>query len=286
MEFFLQVEQAMRRLPGVLTVGMSDSLPPGGTHDSQIFSNIAVGGKPRPTGGMVAWRWVTPEYFTSLDIPILRGRPFTAQQRTSNESFLILSSLLASHLFGTEDPIGKQVQPVPDGPWYTVLGIAANIKNAGLAADDEPEYYRLRRDLAEDWTSDAVLEVKTTLRPESLAPWIRAQIAQIDPTVPVDIDTLAEHVSKLADRPRFETALLGVLRFLRPADGGDWALWRDCVRGCAAHAGDWGAHGAGRDAAGHSKADCSRGCEADRAGRSHGPGRCFGCGATVEEPAL
>jgi ABC-type lipoprotein release transport system permease subunit len=93
------------------------------------------------------------------------------------------------------------------------LGIAANVKNAGLAADDEPEYYRLRRDLAEDWTSDAVLEVKTALRPESLAPWIRAQIAQIDPTVPVDIDALAEHVSKLADRPRFETALLGFFAF-------------------------------------------------------------------------
>jgi predicted lysophospholipase L1 biosynthesis ABC-type transport system permease subunit len=122
---------------------------------------------------------------------------------------VILSSLLASRLFGAEDPVGQRVKPVPDGPWYTVSGIAANVKNAGLTADDEPEYYRLRRDLAEDWTSDAVLEVKTTLRPESLVPWVRSQIAQIDPTVPVGIDTLAEHVSKLADRPRFETALLG-----------------------------------------------------------------------------
>jgi len=212
MEFFLQAERAMRRLPGVLTVGMSDTLPPGGTHDRQIFSIIAVEGQPQTsggTGGMVAWRWVTPEYFTSLDIPILRGLAFTAGQRTSNEHFLILSNLLAARLFGAEDPIGKQMKPVPDGPWYTVSGIAANVKNAGLAGTDEPEYYRLRRDLAEDWSTDAVLEVKTTLGPESLAPWVREQIAGIDPTVPVQIETLKQSVSKLADRPRFETALLG-----------------------------------------------------------------------------
>ena len=88
-------------------------------------------------------------------------------------------------------------------------GIAANVKNAGLAGSDEPEYYRLRRDFAEDWNTDAVLEVKTTLRPESLVLWVREQIAGIDPTVPVEIETLNETVSKLADRPRFETALLG-----------------------------------------------------------------------------
>jgi predicted permease len=212
MEFFFQAERAMRRLPGVLSVGMSDTLPPGGTHDRQIYSIIAVEGKPQTTGGtggMVAWRWVTPEYFTSLDIPILRGKAFTQEDRTSSDHFVILSSLLAARLFANENPVGQRVQPVPNGPWYTVSGIAANVKNAGLAGADEPEYYRLRRDLAEDWNTDAVLEVKTTLSPESLAPWAREQIAGIDPTVPVQIETLSQSVSKLADRPRFETALLG-----------------------------------------------------------------------------
>jgi putative ABC transport system permease protein len=44
-------------------------------------------------------------------------------------------------------------------------------------------------------------------------PWVRAQIAQIDSTVPVDIETLQQRVSKLADRPRFESALLGFFAF-------------------------------------------------------------------------
>jgi len=212
MEFALKAEIAVRRLPGVQAVGMSDSLPPEGNHGHQIYSIIAVAGKPHSTGGtggMVTWRWVTPEYFNALGIPIVRGQGFTEEERTSDERYLILSSLLASRLFGDQNPIGQHVQPVPNGPWYTVLGVAADVKNAGLSGEDEPEYYRLRRSAAADWNPWTVLVVKTSLSPEAAAPWVRSQIAQIDPTIPVDIETLTQTVDRLADRPRFETALLG-----------------------------------------------------------------------------
>jgi predicted permease len=212
MEFALKAEAALRRLPGVQAVGMSDSLPPGELHGHQIYNIISVAGKPRSTsgtGGMVTWRWVTPEYFNALNIPILRGRDFTDQDRTSTRQFLVLSSLLASRLFGEQDPIGQHVQPVPNGPWYTVVGVAANVKNAGLSGEDEPEFYRLRRCVASDWNPWTAMVLKTSLSPDATAPWVRAQIAQIDPTVPVDIDTLTQTVNRLADRPPFETALLG-----------------------------------------------------------------------------
>jgi predicted permease len=216
MEFFKQAEAALRRLPGVSAVGMSDSLPPGELHGEQIYSNMAIAGKPRQaggTGGMVTWRWVTPEYFKALDIPIVRGQGFSEEERTQSQGFLILSQLLAARMFGNENPIGKQVQPVPGGPWYTVLGVAANVKNAGLTGADEPEFYRLRRSFAEDWNPWAVMILKTSLSPEAAAPWVRAQIARIDPTVPVEMEALNQSVSKLADRPRFETALLGFFAF-------------------------------------------------------------------------
>lgn len=85
------------------------------------------------------------------------------------------------------------------------------MKNAGLDAPDEPEYYRLRRNLPDDWqqSPSAVLILKTTTTPKAFVPWVRSQIAHIDPTVPVEIGTLSERVSDLSDRPRFETALLG-----------------------------------------------------------------------------
>jgi predicted permease len=212
MEFFLSAETALRRLPGVSAVGMTNWLPPSENREEQIFNNIAVSGKPRPaggTGGMVSWRWVTPDYFNALEIPIVRGQNFTEQQRTSNENLLILSSLLASRLFGDQNPIGQLVQPVPGGPWYTVVGVAANVKNGGLTGVDDPEFYRLRRNITGDWHPWNVMVLKTSLPPAAIAPWVRSQIAQIDPTLPVETETLAEDVSKLADRPRFEAALLG-----------------------------------------------------------------------------
>ena len=216
MEFALKAEAALRRLPGVQAVGMSDSLPPGELHGHQIYNIMSVAGKPHPgsgTGGMVTWRWVTPEYFSALEIPILRGRDFTEQDRTSTQQVLVISSMLASRLFADQDPVGQHVQPVPNGPWYTVVGVAANVKNAGLTGTDEPEYYRLRRSVASDWNPWSVMVLKTSLSPDAAAPWVRAQIAQIDPTVPVEIDTLTQTVNRLADRPRFETALLGFFAF-------------------------------------------------------------------------
>ncbi len=214
MQFFLQAEGMLRKVPGVSEVGLSDSVPPGDDRRDHIYSIMEVAGRAPmtgATGGMVAWRWATPDYFKILDIPILRGRGFTEEQRTSSEHFMILSSSLASRLFAGQDPIGQHVKPVPGGPWFTVLGVAANVKNSGLGEEDEPEYYQLWRASADDWQQphSAVLLVKTALNPRDLAPWIRTQIGAIDATVPLNVQTLNERVGKLADRPRFETALLG-----------------------------------------------------------------------------
>lgn len=213
MQFFLQAEKALRRLPGISAVGLSDTVPPGGYHHDHIFSIITVDGRAPMTGGtggMVTWRSVTPDYFRALDIPMVRGQAFGEGQRNSNEEIVIISELLASRLFGGQDPIGKRIKPTPNAPWFTVQGVAGSVKNAGLNGDDEPEYYELRRNLVDDWqqASTAVLEIKTTLVPKAMAGWVRAQIESIDPTVPVEVETLDTWVSRLADRPRFETALL------------------------------------------------------------------------------
>jgi len=213
MGFFTKAEDSIKRLPGVSEVAVSDTVPPGGYRRSQIFSIIAVDGRPAPsgeTGGMVTWRLVTPEYFKALDISIVRGRGFTEEERRSKGNYLILSESLASRLFPNEDPIGKRVKPTPNDPWHEVVGVAANVKNEGLEAMDQPEFYRLRRSDPADWTMapSAVLILKTSTPPKALAPWVRSQIAQIDGTVPVEIETMNERVAGMADRPRFETALL------------------------------------------------------------------------------
>ena len=221
MEFYQQAELGLRRLPGTIVVGLSDSLPPGGWENGGWSGQIAVAGEPTPAGGAgspLAWRWVTPDYFRALDVPIIQGQNFTEEERNSNEHFLILGKLLASRMFPRGNAIGQSIKPGKDDPWYVVVGVAGNVKNSGLASQNELEYYRLRRNFVADWDPNSwgihsVIIVETALPPATVAPWVRSQIAQIDPTASVDIATLSQQVSKLAARPRFETTLLGFFAF-------------------------------------------------------------------------
>jgi predicted lysophospholipase L1 biosynthesis ABC-type transport system permease subunit len=114
-------------------------------------------------------------------------------------------------MFPNEDPIGQRIRPDQDGPYYLVIGIAANVRNGSLTGPNLPEYYRLLRNNPEDWNGNGeeTLIIRSELPTATIAPWVRQQIAAIDPTTPVDLATLNAELSKLADRPRFETALLG-----------------------------------------------------------------------------
>jgi putative ABC transport system permease protein len=215
---FTQAEAAVRHLPGVRAVGWSESLPPGGGfQDARRFSDFAVDGQVQPeTGnnGLVRFRGVTPGYFRALQIPIVRGQNFTEDQRESKQRWLILSRLAALRMFGGRDPIGQRIAMGTDRTWLTVVGVAENVKNGGLSEPEMPEVYWLRRNEPSDWGSPVpMMVIATDLSPEVVAPWVRAQIAQIAPTASVKIDTLNRQLSKLADRPRFATALLGFFAF-------------------------------------------------------------------------
>ncbi len=211
MDFFTRAAAALRRLPGVSTVAVADSLPL--SERRHWYSGMAIDGKPpiATSGDVVSTHSVTPGYFRALDIPILRGRAFTEADADAKDHFLILSSQLAARMFPSEDPIGQRVRPDADGPFYLVIGIAANVRNGSLTGPNLPEYYRLVRNTPEDWNGNGqeTLIIQSAVPPATIAPWVRQQLATIDPTTPVDLETLASQVAKLADRPRFETVLLG-----------------------------------------------------------------------------
>jgi predicted permease len=209
MEFFIRIEAALRSLPGVSAVAVTDALPLS-QHGERWYSAISVDGKPplEPSGGVVFSRSVTPGYFSALDIPIVRGRAFADSDAAAKEKLLILSSQLAARLFPNEDPIGQRIRLDPGGPYYLVIGVAANVRNNGLTGSNQPEYYRLLRNTPDDWGREETLILQSALHPASVAPWVRQQIAGIDPTTPVEIQTLAHHIRALADQPRFESAVL------------------------------------------------------------------------------
>lgn len=216
MAFFQHLIRNLGYGPGIRTLAVSDSLPPGGQHHDQVYASLVAEGRPKftsGTGGNVAWRWVTPDYFRALSIPIVRGRGFSEDELTSKDHFVILSSLLAARLFPGIDPIGQRLHvaggaPDAQNPLYTVVGIAADVKNGGLAGGDEPEYYRLRRNVSEDWDRNAIFLLETSLEGSGTEKWVQSQISALDPTIPIKLQTMSERVSEMADQPRFETALV------------------------------------------------------------------------------
>jgi len=212
--FFEDWEARLRHTPGVTDAALVNALPP--VTDvtlSSLYNAIAIQGRPQDTngtGGNVAWRNITPDYFAVLGIPVLRGRPFRAEDRGAGQNGVILNDALARRMFPNEDPIGKQIQPGRRGAWLSVIGVVGNVKNSGLVDDAGPEYYLIRKHVAGDIGRTATAVVRTSADPGGMARWLRAEVAAIDPTTPVAIESMQQHVGQLAQAPRFNAVLLGL----------------------------------------------------------------------------
>jgi putative ABC transport system permease protein len=211
--FFTDLEALLRRFPGITSVALSDSIPPAGQMRSTILAAVEIAGRPalaEGTGGPVGWRAVTPDYFSALTIPILEGRAFREEDRLPTENPIILGETLARELFPGESALGKQLRlfKTPDGPWRTVVGVVANVKNDGLTTNGDPEFYL-------PWKNDPLINlragyviVRTRMNSASVASWMRGETGTLDATLPVTIETMSQRVGKLTQRPRFNAMLL------------------------------------------------------------------------------
>ena len=220
--FFEQLETRLSSMPGADAFALSDEIPPSGRMHAKPYNGLEVYGEPRQgdeAGGMVGWRIVTPGYFSALRIPIIRGRGFNETDRTPNESLIVVSRTLAQRLLGNRDALRARIRLEPDGPWYTVIGVAENVKNAGVLAEADPEYYVVRKheigaaasgDRSPTLDRRASIIVRSSLAPATIANWIREQVSALDPTLPVEIETMNERVGKLAARPRFNASVLTI----------------------------------------------------------------------------
>ena len=220
--FFERIERRIALIPGVAAFGISDSLPPNGATHTSPFYGLEVEGEAPPqhdqAGGMAAWRLVSPGYFSALQIPLLEGRPFQEADRDSKENVIILSSTLARRLLPYQNPVGKHVAVYHGSAWFTVVGVAANVKNGGIAAPDDPEFYLVRKHNVDFASNDphslvgpaSSVIIRSSQNPKATADWIRAEFASVDSTLPVKIETMTQRVSQLTAKPRFNAALLGL----------------------------------------------------------------------------
>jgi len=212
--FFNQLETRLKQMPGVTALALSDTLPPSGGSQATFLSSIEIPGHAKfnaGTGGMINFRFVTPAYYPALGIPILHGRGFREEDRSSAERPVILSESLASRLFPNgEDSIGKSFRFGSQNEWRTIVGVAGDVKNNGLAAPADPEFYLPWKNEPAGYYRSAHLTVQSAINPQAIAQWIRSETAAIDPTVPVTIEGMQSRIGKLAQRPRFTAVLLSL----------------------------------------------------------------------------
>jgi len=213
--FFAELESRVDRLPGMMALALSDSLPPFGRMRSTIFAGIEVAGRPlfnESTGGSVAWRAVTSGYFGALNIPVIQGRQFQQGDLLPNENSIILNQTLARELFPNANPIGQRLRlfRIPDAPWRTVVGVAADVKNDGLATQAGPEFYLPWKNDPVESLSEGYIVVRTRLNPKAVAAWMRSETNGLDSTLPVTIEAMSQRVGKLTARPRFDAMLLSL----------------------------------------------------------------------------
>ena len=209
--FFDQLQTRLGQMPGVTAIGVSDTLPPSGGTQARIYSRIEVPGRPKSpegTGGMVAWRSVSPGYFSALGIPIVRGRSFEDHDRGAGESPIILSQSLANRLFPGEDALGKSLRLDASEPWRTVVGISGDVRNNGLSQPSDPEYYVPWKVDPDGYFRVGYVTLRTPMNPETVANWLRQETASLDSSVPVTMELMSRRVSKLSAGPRFNALLL------------------------------------------------------------------------------
>jgi predicted permease len=223
--FFEQLEQRLKQLPGVAAAALSDSLPPNTPSRTMPFVALEAEGQSplnpdQGIGGIVGWRSITPEYFSVLDIPLLRGRAFEEQDRMSASGAMILNEALAQHLFPGQDSVGKTIHfrsaEARAAATFRIVGVTANTQNQGLSGHFGPEYYTVRRHSTDDRiftypdSQRISIVARSAIDPQTVAKELRDSVAALDPTLPVESSTLGQTVYRLAERPRFTAALLSL----------------------------------------------------------------------------
>ena len=224
--FFTQLEQRLAAIPGIDSAAISDSIPPAGGTRGRPLASIAVNGRPRRpegTGGMVAWRYVTPAYFNALGIPVRRGRAFQTADRGPVAHSVLLNESLAHLLFPGEDPLGKQILQDGQGDWFNVVGIVADTKDHGPAQPSQPEYYMLRKAVPDStfhnqepplgWREGFVI-ARTAIAPQLASVSLRSALASIDSTLPVDLQTMPQRLEQVTSPYRFNAELLSAFALI------------------------------------------------------------------------
>ncbi len=209
-QFYNQLLPRLAQLPGVQSAAAGFPMPLTG---SMMNISFEIEGRPVAEADQPVEivSTVTPGFFRTLGIPVLRGREFQETDTRTSNNVAVITQSFARKYFPNEDPIGKHIKPgLGDG--YTskamreIVGVVGDIKRQRLTSDTAPEYYLPH---AQATVSSPSLVLRTSGDPLSVANAVRSEVAALDKNVPVfEIHTYEGLLSKNAAEPRFQSMLL------------------------------------------------------------------------------
>jgi putative ABC transport system permease protein len=207
--FYDSLLERARALPGVKQAALSSVIPLNGDSDS----NFEIEGRPVPTNTAdqpVAWyRDVSASYFSTMGIPLRRGRLFTEGEMTP---LVVINETMARRYWPNEDPIGRRIRFDSDGPWFTISGIAADVQVRGAREANEVEAYVPYWLMPEAGTN---IVLKTSIEPMALAEPVKQVVKAIDPGVAVSsVATMSAIVAEVNGPARFYATLVSIFAAL------------------------------------------------------------------------
>jgi putative ABC transport system permease protein len=202
--------QRISAIPTVRAAGFGTGVPPTGEflRVSFVFSNANDSER---VSHIVTSVPVSPGYFTTLQIPLLRGRYFDATDNASADSLrVIVNREAARRFFGHDYPVGRTLPMGQDQ--MTVVGVVENVKYTGVASRPEPVLYR---PFAQSPFRIVVLFARTIGEPQAIAGEIRQVIQTYDRDISItNVQPLTTWLSTAVAQPRFRALLLSTIALI------------------------------------------------------------------------
>jgi macrolide transport system ATP-binding/permease protein len=193
-------------LPGATAVSVAQNLPFQGGFARSVLLEGSEGSERNRT--LVQVNTITPGYFQTVGIPLMRGRDFTAQDTDQAPLVVVINQTMAERFFEGADAIGRRFRFFGDDQDTTIIGIARDAKYNGLVESPQPFAYQ---PMAQAYTPAAALLIRTADEGTALAADARGLLQQLDPQLSVlNVGTLQDQVDQALAPQRLIVTLLGV----------------------------------------------------------------------------
>jgi putative ABC transport system permease protein len=214
-QFFDQLVERVRSLPGVSNASITSRLPAGGPGAGlgRVFLAEGQAEPPATTDVPAQWTVVGPDYFATVGTPIVKGRTFTPQDNSRSQPVIVVGERFASQMFPGQDPIGRKIRSWRDeNVLREIVGVVGDVKYMGLADRPRNAVYVPH---AQDSWGTMILSAKSEGDPLALVNAIRQEVTALDPMLALgNVDSLANFSAESISGNRFTARLLGAFAAL------------------------------------------------------------------------